>query len=342
MSESPATFPIVGVGASVGGMEAFGELLREVPAGTGLAFVFIQHPDSAVPRDPSATLARATSFPVLEVQEGMRVEPEHVYVVPSHADVGIRKGTLALFPIVGRGQAHRPIDFFFKGLAADLGNQAIGVVLSGTGSDGAEGVRAIKAEDGVTFAQDPTSAAFGAMPQAAVATGAVDVCLPVPEIAREILRIGRHPARAARPVSPLTAWARAAAAPDLVRRTQSLLLHHYAPPGVIVNGRMQILHFQGRTEPYLDPFPGQSRYDLLNMARRGLVADLRVGIARARKTQALVRQASVQVEQDGSTRTCDVVVTPIASPPESPDEVFAVFFEEPPRSTAPRDFGKAR
>ena len=156
MSESPATFPIVGVGASVGGVEAFGELLREVPAGTGLAFVFVQHPDSTHPGDPSATLARATSFPVLEVQEGMRVEPEHVYVVPSHAEVGIRKRTLALFPrLSDERKPYLPIDFFFKGLAADLGNQAIGVVLSGTGSDGAEGVRAIKAEDGVTFAQDP-------------------------------------------------------------------------------------------------------------------------------------------------------------------------------------------
>jgi len=341
MSESPATFPIVGVGASVGGVEAFGELLREVPAGTGLAFVFVQHPDSTRPSDPTATLARTTSFPVLEVQEGMRVQPEHVYVVPSHAEVGIRKRTLALFPrSADERKPYLPIDFFFKGLAADLGNQAIGVVLSGTGSDGAEGVRAIKAEDGVTFAQDPGSAAFGAMPQAAVATGAVDVCLPVPEIAREIQRIGRHPARDARPVSSLTAWARAAAAPDLVRRTQSLLLHHYAPPGVIVNGRMQILHFQGRTEPFLDPVPGQSQYDLLSIARRGLVADLRVGIARARKTQAIVRQAGVRVEQDGSTRTCDVLVAPISSPPESPDDVFAVFFEEPPRAPEPGDLAQ--
>ena len=103
---------------------------------------------------------------------------------------------------------------------------------------------------------------------------------------------------------------------------------------------MQILHFQGRTEPYLDPVPGQSQYDLLNMARRGLVADLRVGIARARKTQAIVRQAGVRVEQDGSTRTCDVLVAPISSPPESPDEVFAVFFEEPPRATEPGDLAK--
>ena len=252
MSESPATFAIVGVGASVGGMEAFGELLREVPAGTGLAFVFIQHPGSTHPGDLSATLARTTSFPVLEIQEGMRVEPEHVYVVPPHADVGIRKGTLALFPRSSDERTpHLPIDFFFKGLAADLGNQAIGVVLSGTGSDGAEGVRAIKAEDGVTFAQDPTPAAFGAMPEAAVATGAtgaVDVYLSVPEIAREILRIGRHPVRGARPVSPLTAWARAAAAPDLVRRTQSLLLQHYAPPGVIVNGAYT-RSFISRDEP---------------------------------------------------------------------------------------------
>src|SRR6186713_1848917 len=112
MIESPTTFPIVGVGASVGGVEAFGELLREVPAGTGLAFVFVQHPDSTRPSDPTATLARTTSFPVLEVQEGMRVEPEHVYVVPSHAEVGIRERTLALFPrSADERKPYLPIDF---------------------------------------------------------------------------------------------------------------------------------------------------------------------------------------------------------------------------------------
>ena len=164
-ANSPTTFPIVGVGASAGGMEAFTELLRHISPGAGMAFVLIQHLDPTHPSYLSEALSRSTSFPVHEIQDGMRVEPDHVYVIPSDADVGILKGSLALLARSSNAQKpHLPIDFFFKALAADSGNQAIGVVLSGTGSDGAEGLRAIKAEDGVTFAQEPRSARFAKKP----------------------------------------------------------------------------------------------------------------------------------------------------------------------------------
>ena len=621
------TFPIVGVGASAGGMEAFGELLRHVPPGAGMAFVLIQHLDPTHPSYLSEALARSTSFPVLEIKDGLRVEPDHVYVIPSNADVGILRGALALLPRPSEERKpHLPIDFFFKALAADLGNQAIGIVLSGTGSDGAEGLRAIKAEDGVTFAQEPGTAKFSGMPEAAMRTGAVDFCLPIPELAKELTRIAHHPfllkhdaeklatpeddrelkkvlllvrnaagidfseyklasirrrlarrmalrrlttleeyvrllrdepaeaealfedfvihvtsffrdgdafeklkehafpdilkhkreggniriwsagcstgeeaysllialfeflaqedasevpvqlfgtdisekaiekaragfypdgvlrdigaerlarfftkvegggygisktvrercafvkhdlatdppfskldlvccrnvliyfgqelqkrvlatfhfalnepgflllgraenvadgpnlfqpidkenkifartaqksalrlapARDALPVAPPIAEPRVAAVPDLVRRTESLLLDQYAPPGVIVNERMEILHFQGRTGPYLEPAPGQPQHDLLKMARRGLVADLRIGISQARKQKTTVRRSGVRVEQDGSTRICDVVIVPVSSPPQSREDVFAVLFEEPAPRVAP-------
>jgi two-component system CheB/CheR fusion protein len=626
MNEPPPTSisthaPIVGVGASAGGMEAFSELLRNIPQDPGVAFVLIQHLDPTHASSLAEALARSTSLPVHEIQDGMRVEPDHVYVIPSNADVGILRGTLTLLPRPSaERKPHLPIDFFFKALAADLGDQAIGVVLSGTGSDGAEGLRAIKAEGGVTFAQSPRSAKFSGMPEAAVRTGAVDLCLPIPELARELMRIGRHPflggrdaealtistdngelrkvlllirsaigidfseykpasiwrrlarrmalrrsmtlaeyvrllrddraevqalfedilihvtsffrdgdafeklkeqvfpdilkqkreggtiriwsagcstgeepysllialleflaqegasdvpiqlfgtdisekaieqartgfyadgavrdlsagrlaryftkvegggyriskpvrercafmkhdlaadppfskldlvccrnvliyfdqelqkrvlaafhfalnvpgflllghaenipdggnlfhafdkehkifartavksalrmipARDAVPLVPSIVESRTPPAPDVVRRTESLLLDRYAPPGVIVNGRMEILHFQGRTGPYLEPPPGQPQHDLLKMARQGLVADLRIGISQARKEKTTVRRPGVHVEQDGVTRVCDVVVVPISSPPESRDDVFAVLFEEP-------------
>jgi two-component system CheB/CheR fusion protein len=617
------TFPIVGVGASAGGMEAFAELLHHIPAGTGVAFVLIQHLDPTHPSYLAEALARSTSFPVIEMKDGMRVEPDHVYVIPSHADAGILKGTLVLLdrPADER-RPHLPIDFFFKALAVDMRSRAIGVVLSGTGSDGAEGVRAIKAEDGITFAQSPESAKFSGMPAAAVAAGAIDVCLPVADLAREIVRVGRHPflhrreeepltgaeddrefrkalllvrgavgidfseyksasirrrlarrmalhrltkledyvrllrddpaelialyddilihvtsffrdggafeklkehvfpeilkrkrgsgtiriwsagcstgeeaysllialleylaqegaselpiqlfgtdisekavekaragfypdasmrdmsaervarfftkaeaggysinksvrercafvkhdlasdppfskldlvccrnvliyfapelqkrvltafhfalsepgflllgqaenladgsnlfqlvdkedkifartavkstlrlapARDAVPVMPPMSEARLAAAPDLVRRSEGLLLDQYAPPGVIVNGRMQILHFRGRTGPYLEPAPGQPQYDLLKMARKGLVAELRVALSQAKKEKTAVRRSGVHVEQDGVTRICDVEVVPVSLPPESPEGVFLVLFEEAAR-----------
>jgi two-component system, chemotaxis family, CheB/CheR fusion protein len=624
---SSKTLPIVGVGASAGGMEAFSELLRHIPSGTGLAFVLIQHLDPTHPSYLSEALARSTSLPVYEIKDGTRVEPDHVYVIPSNADVGIFKGTLALLPRpADERKPHLPIDFFLRALAADSGSQAIGVVLSGTGSDGAEGLRAIKAADGITFAQDPATARFSGMPEAAVGTGAVDFCLPIPELAKELTRIARHPflfrrdaeklatpeddgevkkvlllvrgavgidfseyklasirrrlarrmalrrltaledyvrllrdepseaqalfedilihvtsffrdghafeklkehafpqilrhkreggtiriwsagcstgeepysllialleflaqenasdvpvqlfgtdisesaiekaragfysdgavrdmsadrlarfftqeegggyrisksvrercafvkhdlatdppfskldlvccrnvliyfggelqrralatfhfalnepgflvlgraeniadganlfqvidkenkifartavksalrlapARDALRVEPPIPETRAAAPPDLVRRTETLLLDQYAPPGVIVNGRMEILHFRGRTGPYLEPAPGQPQHDLLKMARQGLAADLRIGVSQARKEKTTVRRSGVRIEQNGSTHVCDVVVIPISSPPQSREDIFAVLFEEPSRPEAP-------
>src|SRR5690606_39219788 len=128
------------------------------------------------------------------IRDGMAVEPDHVYVLPPNADLGILAGALTLLPRAP--DAHRPylpIDFFFRALAQDRGDRAIGIVLSGTGADGAEGLRAIKGEGGVTFAQEPRSARFGGMPEAAIKTGAVDVALPIPQLAQELLRIARHP-----------------------------------------------------------------------------------------------------------------------------------------------------
>lgn len=619
---APAAFPLVGIGASAGGLETFVELLAQVPPNAGMAFVLIQHLDRTHASYLSEALARSIKQPVTEIENGMRIKPDHVYVIPSNADVGVLDGALTLVPRATEGRAlHLPIDFFFKTLAAERGNQAIGIVLTGTGSDGAEGLRAIKAAGGVTFAQDPHSAKFSGMPEAAIQTGMVDFVLPVPDLAQALLRARHHgfvrsrraavptnlasdadleailllvrtavgvdfgeykatsirrrlarrmallrvetvqayirllqedpaepeafvkdvlihvtsffrdgaafeklkehvfpeilkqhqdgstirlwcagcstgeeayslvialleflahenasevpfqlfgsdvsetaiktaragiypeadtrdvsPERLARffsrvesggyrinkdvrercafvkhnvardppfskldlvscrnlliyfgqklqkralatfqfalnqpgflllgraetladsavlfsPVDkenkifartaakgtlslapagrvlavaspPVGALMRPSPASDIVKRTESLLLDRYTPPGVIVNERMEILHFHGRTGPYLEPTPGQPRYDLLKMARKGLMADLRVAIAQAQAENAAVRRLSARIEDDGSKRPCDLVVVPIAAPPDSREHVFAVLFEE--------------
>jgi two-component system CheB/CheR fusion protein len=621
---APLAFPVVAVGASAGGMEAFVELLRHIPPDSGMAYVLIQHLDPTHPSVLCEMLARSTSLPVHEIGDGVRVEPDHVYVIPPGADVGILHGLLTLVPRPTEPRRpHLPIDFFFAALAADQANRAIGVVLSGTGSDGAEGLRAIKAEGGVTFVQDPRSAKFDGMPQAAIRSSAPDLVLPIPELAAELQRIGHHPllavprdqsaladpsaagelekvlvllrgaagvdfseykrtsisrrlarrlamhrlttlreyvqvlrddraeapalvedilihvtsffrdpkvydrlgeqvfpeilkqkrrggtirlwsagcstgedaysliiclleflaregasdvpiqlfatdlsenaidlARAgfysetavrdvgpdrlarfftrvdgsgyrigklvrercafmrhdlahdppfskldlvscrnvliyfapvlqkrvlgtfhfalnypgflllgrsetitegaslfstvdkdakifarkaarstlhitpARDMAPtartsVEASVRPAMLEQLVRQVQDHLLDQYAPPGVIVNERMEILHFQGRTGPYLEPSPGEPEHDLLKMARPGLVADLRIAIAQATKDGTPVRRPGLRVDQNGSTRICDAVVIPVRAPPESREHVFAVLFEEP-------------
>ncbi len=185
-------FPIVGIGASAGGLDAFTQLLSHLPSDTGMAFVLVQHlsPDheSALPQ----ILSRTTTMPVSEVTKRTRVEPNHIYVIPPNRELGYARGTLSLQPRPVKRAAHHPIDFFFESLAQDQHERAIGVILSGTASDGTVGLEAIKAEGGITFVQDE-SAKYDSMPRSAVAAGCVDFVLAPPEIARELARLAKHP-----------------------------------------------------------------------------------------------------------------------------------------------------
>lgn len=192
----PATedkiFPIVGIGASAGGLEAFTQLIGHLPRTTGMSLVFVQH---LAPRHESALtelLGQATRIPVSEVRDGMVVEPDRIYVIPPNTNMAILKGRLRLTPRTP-AQQHLPIDFFLRSLAEELGSRAIGVVLSGTASDGALGLKAIKANGGIAFAQDEKSAKYADMPRNAVAAASVDFVLPPEGIARELVRIAHHP-----------------------------------------------------------------------------------------------------------------------------------------------------
>jgi two-component system CheB/CheR fusion protein len=189
-----AAFPIVAIGASAGGLEALRQLFSSLPDDTGMAFVVIQHLDPATPSMLSSVLAGDVRMPVVQVADGMRVEPNRVYVIPPGADLSIHQGVLTLVPRQrSRRKLHLPIDSFFRALAADSLGRAIGVVLSGSASDGTEGLRAIKAAGGITFAQAPESAQFSSMPESAIAAGVVDFRSSPEEIARELVRLSRHP-----------------------------------------------------------------------------------------------------------------------------------------------------
>lgn len=186
-------FPIVGVGASAGGLEAFTQLLAHLPNDLGMAYVFVQHLDPNRESLLQEILARATSMPVLEALNGMKVEPNSVYLMPAKHGIELADGTLTLVPRIDSGRMDMPIDRFFISLAEKYKRQAIGVVLSGTLSDGALGLRAIKAEGGVTFAQEESSAKFYDMPRAAIAMSSVDFVSPPEGIARELARMSKHP-----------------------------------------------------------------------------------------------------------------------------------------------------
>lgn len=184
---------IAAVGASAGGIEAFTELVSNLPTDTGMAFVLVQHLDPEHHSMLTELLSKKTAMRVKEVTNGMAVEPNHVYVIPPNATMSISNHTLQLAPRGDSRALHMSIDHFMRALAEEQGNRAIGVILSGSGTDGTVGLAEIQAHGGVTFAQDEASAKYDSMPRSAVAAGCVDYILPPKAIARELSRIARHP-----------------------------------------------------------------------------------------------------------------------------------------------------
>ena len=184
-------FPIVGIGASAGGLEAMTLLLRQLPADTGMAFVLVQHLDPTHESAMSSLLARATEMPVTEARDNVRLEPNQVYIMPPNKGMDISARHLKLFPRKGAGrQEHMPIDAFFRTLAEQEGSNAVGIVLSGSGTDGTQGLLAIKAAGGTTFAQEEQTAKYSAMPGNAINAGCVDFVLSPEKMVKELKRIG--------------------------------------------------------------------------------------------------------------------------------------------------------
>ncbi|HYS08610.1 MAG TPA: chemotaxis protein CheB [Myxococcales bacterium] len=189
--EKGPPFFIVGIGASAGGLEALGALLKLLSL-ESMALVVVQHLaphyESALP----ALLSRTSKARVLAAEEGMKVEPSHIYVIPPNADLAILNGVLHLMPPSPGHGVHLPIDYFFRSLAQDKGSRSIGIVLSGTGTDGTFGLKAIKEAGGITFVQDPTSAKYDGMPRSALDSGWADFCLGPEAMADALLQIARH------------------------------------------------------------------------------------------------------------------------------------------------------
>jgi two-component system, chemotaxis family, CheB/CheR fusion protein len=197
MNEEPAQLPdygvcpVVGIGASAGGLEAATQMLKALPPRTGMAYVLVQHLDPSHESMLADLLAPHTSMPVQQAAQGTKVEPDHVYIIPPNARMAIRAGTLELSPRTEDRARNLPIDYFFSSLAEDQRSRAVGVVLSGAASDGTLGLEAIKAAGGITFAQDQT-AKFDGMPQSAIASGVVDFVLPADAIGRELAGLTGH------------------------------------------------------------------------------------------------------------------------------------------------------
>ena len=266
-AEPVLAFPVVGIGASAGGLEAASELLAALPGKAALAVIVVQHLAPTHSSVLASLLSDKCKLPVVQVKEAQQIELGQVYVIPPNTQLTIDRGKLHLTPRPGDRSQYRSIDFFLQSLAAYAKTQAIAVILSGTDSDGSMGLREIKAEGGIAIAQDPQTAKFDGMPRAAIATGMVDLVLAPADIAREIVRIATHA-----PEDPDASWQQQEEPSgeqnlprvfSLLRSATGVDFTHYKLP--TIRRRMQrrmVLHKIGSVSGYvklLQQDPGEVR-----------------------------------------------------------------------------------
>ena len=188
----PGDFAVVGIGASAGGLEACSKLMDGLPAGNGMAFILVQHLDPTHESMMVDLLAGHTSMTVRQATDGMPIEPDHLYVIPPGTYLSIGNGALHLSQPQARHGARLPFDFLLHSLAEECGARAVAVILSGTGADGTLGLKAVKENGGLVIAQEPDEAGFDGMPRSAIATGAVDLVLPVAKIPDALVTYDRR------------------------------------------------------------------------------------------------------------------------------------------------------
>lgn len=187
-----ASFPIIGIGASAGGLEALKLFLENVPEKSGMAFVVVQHLDPTRKGFLVDLLKRTTSMQVFQVKDNISVQPDCVYIIPPNKDLQLFHGTLHLFdPVAPRG-LRLPVDFLFRSMADDRQEGAIVVVLSGMGTDGTLGLKAVKEKGGAVFVQEPDQAKFNGMPKSAISTGLADVVATAEELPLKIIAYLNH------------------------------------------------------------------------------------------------------------------------------------------------------
>jgi two-component system CheB/CheR fusion protein len=184
-----AGFPIVGIGASAGGLEALQVLFVNMPSDSGMAFVLIPHLDPSHASLLPELLKKYTQMPIFEAQDNMRIEPDRVFIIPRNKDMEILNGALKLSEPSQPHGLRLPINFFFRSLAREQGAGAIGVILSGTGTDGTLGLRDIKAESGIIIIQAPENARYNGMPKSAIATDLADFVLTAEEIPAQLIEL---------------------------------------------------------------------------------------------------------------------------------------------------------
>jgi PAS domain S-box-containing protein len=314
---------VVGVGASAGGLQAFRQLLEHLPADTGMAFVIVQHLYGAHESLLAILLSKVTEMPVDEVRRRTRVKPNHVYVNPPNANMTIAENVLHLSPRAKTVAPQHPIDCFLSSLAKEKRSSAIGVILSGTGSDGTIGLKAIKAEGGLSFAQDENSATYYDMPRHAISAGCVDFELTSARIGEELARLARHRGRP-KGLPYLT----------MQQKADRIILEKYAPASVLADSDGNVMRYRGVISAYLERASLKSGVSLLKVARAGLPGPLRSALQKAKESGAPVRAEGLHLKFDRRIRELNLEVLPITSGSE---RGFLVIFE--PALPGPKTVG---
>ena len=199
-AETAGGFPIVGIGASAGGLEAFEAFFKAMPSGSGMAFVLVAHLDPTHVSILADLLQKRTAMPVLQVEDGVQIAPNTVYVIPPNRELAILNGALLLQELSRPRGANLPIDTFFRSLAQDQGANAVCIILSGTGTDGTLGLKAVKGELGMVMVQDKASAKYDGMPKSAIATGLADYVLPPEKMPEQLIEYVKYASRRPAPV----------------------------------------------------------------------------------------------------------------------------------------------
>ena len=194
LGSSPGSpdFPVVGIGASAGGLEACTRFLDVLPADNGMAFILVQHLDPTHESLMPELLSHHTSMTVMQATDGMPLEPNHLYIIPPGSYLSVSKGALHLSKPEAPHGARLPFDYLLHSLAEEYGERAICLVLSGTGADGSLGLKTVKEKGGLVIAQEPTEAAFDGMPRSAILTGAVDLVLLLASIPDTLVKFNRR------------------------------------------------------------------------------------------------------------------------------------------------------
>ena len=220
-------FPIVGIGASAGGLDACRKMLGAIPAHTGMAFILVQHLDPHHESMMADLLAGHTPMTVRQAADGMSIERDHLYLIPPGVYLSVVGLTLHLSQPQARHGARMPFDFFLQSLAEDCGARAVCVVLSGTGGDGSLGLKAVKEKSGLVIAQDPGEADFDGMPRSAIATGGVDFVLRAAEIPAALIRYGEGMVQARAHKETAAADSGAGWLPEIIELLRTRTVHDF-------------------------------------------------------------------------------------------------------------------